>query len=65
MIQSNLSWNSRIDYICKKASKRLDILNSVSHKLSRKSLETMYFSYVRTQRAKDVKKRQVSMLKQH
>ena len=38
-IQSNLSWNSHIDYICKKASKRLDILNSVSHK----SLETMYF----------------------
>ena len=45
IIQSNLSWNSHIDYIglCKKASKRLDILNSVSHKLSRKSLETMIF----------------------
>ena len=43
IIQSNLSWNSHIDYICKKASKRLDILNSVSHKL-----ETMYFSYVRS-----------------
>ena len=50
IIQSNLSWNSHIDYICrpKKASKRLDIINSVSHKLSRKSLETMYFSYVRS-----------------
>ena len=48
IIQSNLSWNSHIDYICKKASKRLDILDSVSHKLSRKSLETMYFSYVRS-----------------
>ena len=46
IIQSNLSWNSHIDYICKKATKRLDILNRVSHKLSRKSLETMYFSYV-------------------
>ena len=43
IIQSNLSWNSHIDYICKKASKRVDILNSVSHKLSRKSLKTMYF----------------------
>ena len=46
IIQFNLSWNSHIDYICKKASKSLDILNSVSHKLSRKSLVTMYFSYV-------------------
>ena len=46
IIQSNPNWNSHIGYICKKASKRLDILNSVSHKLSRKSLETMYFSYV-------------------
>ena len=27
IIQSNLSWNSHIDYILKKASKRLDILN--------------------------------------
>ena len=47
IIQSNL-WSSHIDYICKKSSKLLDILNSVSHKLSRKSLETMYFSYVRS-----------------
>ena len=48
IIQSNLGWNSYIDYICKTAIKRLDILNSVSHKLSRKSLEAMYFSYVRS-----------------
>ena len=48
IIQYNPNWNSHIGYICKKASKRLGILNSVSHKLSRKSLETMYFSYVRS-----------------
>ena len=48
IIQSNLSWNSHIDYICKKASKLFYILNSVSHTLSRKSLETMYFLYVRS-----------------
>ena len=47
IIQSNRSWNSPIDYICKKSSKRWEILNSVSHKLSRKSPETMYFLYVR------------------
>ena len=48
IIQSNLSLNSHIDYICKKASTRLDILNSVSHEISRQSLETMYFSYIRS-----------------
>ena len=35
IFQSNLSWNSDIDFICKKESKRLDILNSVSHKITR------------------------------
>ena len=35
IFQSNLSCNSHIDYICKKESKRLDILNGVSHKITR------------------------------
>ena len=30
IILSNLSWNSHLDYISKKASKRLDILNRMS-----------------------------------
>ena len=32
IIQSNLSWNCHIDYLCEMSSKRLDIFNSVSHK---------------------------------
>ena len=46
-LQQNLKWNKHFDEISIKANKRLDILNSLSLGLSRKSLEILYFSFVR------------------
>ena len=47
-LQQNLKWDKHFDEISIKANKRLDILNSLSLKLSRKSLEILYFSFVRS-----------------
>ena len=47
-LQQYLKWDKHFDEISIKANKRLDILNSLSLKLSRKSLETLYFCFVRS-----------------
>jgi len=47
-IQHNLKWDKHFETICIKANKRLDILNSLSFKLSRLSLNILYTSYVRS-----------------
>ena len=43
----NLRWNAHINDIAIKASKRLDLMKALKFKLDRKSLETIYFSFVR------------------
>jgi len=47
-LQHNLKWDRHIENICIKAHKRLDILNSVSFTLNRRTLDTLYKSYVRS-----------------
>jgi len=46
--QHNLKWDNHIDNICIKAHKRLDLLNTLCFKLSRRTLEILYNSYVRS-----------------
>ena len=43
----NLTWNCHIDNIFQKASKRLDILSRLTHKLDRRTLDQMYKSFIR------------------
>ena len=43
---SNLRWNVHIDNIVKTALRRLDMMSPLKWRLDRKSLETMYFSFV-------------------
>ena len=45
-LSSDLTWNKHIDEICLKATKRLDMLRGLKCKLSRKSLEIIYNSFV-------------------
>lgn len=47
-LQHNLKWDRHIENICIKAHKRLDILNSLSFKLSRRTLDILYKAYVRS-----------------
>ena len=47
-IQQNLKWDNQIDDMCTKANTRLDILNSLSKTLSRRSLDILYKTYVRS-----------------
>ena len=47
-LQHNLKWDQHIENICTKAHNRLDILNSLSFKLNRKTLVTLYKTYVRS-----------------
>jgi hypothetical protein len=47
-LQQNLKWDKQFDHMCTKANKRLDIINSLSHKLSRKSLDLLYTTFVRS-----------------
>ena len=46
-ISSNLTWNKHIEDVCTKALRRLDILRFLKYKLSRRSLELIYLSYIR------------------
>ena len=46
--QQNLKWDKHFEKISIKANKRLDILNLLSFKLSRNSLEILYFTFVRS-----------------
>jgi len=47
-LQHNLKWDQHIDNTCIKAHKRLDILNSLSLKLSRHTLDILYKAYIRS-----------------
>ena len=46
-ISSNMSWSEHIDNICASAGSRLNILRKLGHKLSRRTIELLYFAYVR------------------
>ena len=46
-VEENCSWQLHIDNMLAKAWKRIDILRALKFQLDRKSLETMYFSYIR------------------
>lgn len=48
ILQRNLKWDQQIESICIKANRRLDIINSLSLKLSRRSLDLLYKTYVRS-----------------
>ena len=47
-LQQNLKWDKHFEEISIKANKRLDIQNLLSFKLSRNSLEILYFTFVRS-----------------
>ena len=42
-----MCWDVHINTLCESASKRLDILSSLKYKLSRKTLNIMYTSFIR------------------
>jgi hypothetical protein len=46
-LTKNVSWSSHIANTCASASKRLDIMTGLKHRLDRRSLEIMYMSFVR------------------
>jgi hypothetical protein len=46
-LTENLTWNEHIDNIAVSANKLLDILNAYKYKLDRKTLEKIYFTYIR------------------
>ena len=47
IFSSNGSWHSHIRYIKEKAWRRINILRQLKHLLDRKSLEIIYFSFIR------------------
>lgn len=47
ILNNKLSWYQHTDNIVTRARKKLDILHRMRYKLDRKSLETLYFAYVR------------------
>lgn len=46
-LQSNLKWDNHITEIITKVNKRLDIMTCLKYKLDRKTLEKMYFAFIR------------------
>ena len=46
-ITSDMSWAEHIDNVCLSASRRLNILRKLGHKLSRRTLELLYYAYIR------------------
>ena len=46
-LENNLSWHVHIHNISTKAEKRLNMLKQMKFKLTRKTLEKMYFSFLR------------------
>ena len=46
-ISSDLKWSQHIDYLCLSASKKLNALKRLKFTLDRKSLEIIYFSFIR------------------
>lgn len=47
ILSENYSWNEHINEIIKKVSPRLAMLRKLKFKLKRKTLETVYFSFIR------------------
>ena len=45
-LSTNLRWNAHLDDIVKKCTKKLDIMRALKFKLDRKSLETIFFSFI-------------------
>jgi len=43
----NLRWNAHIDDVISRCSKKINLLKKFKYKLDRKSLETIYFSFIR------------------
>ena len=43
----DLTWHSHINEIIEKATRRIDILRGLKNKLDRRSLQTIYFSFIR------------------
>ena len=46
-LENNLSWHVHINDVSTKAEKRLNMLKQVKYKLARKTLERLYFSFIR------------------
>ena len=46
-LSQNLRWICHIDEIVTKASKKLDLMRGLKYKLDRRSLETVYMSFIR------------------
>lgn len=47
VLSSNATWYDHILTICQAASRRINILRGLKHKLSRQALQTIYFSFIR------------------
>ena len=47
-IAKNLSWDKHIESLAVKAGQCLDILNVLKYKLDHKTLQTVYFVFVRS-----------------
>ena len=45
---TNLSWSLHINEICERVSKKLDVLRGLAWTLDRKTLATLYTSYIRS-----------------
>ena len=46
-LKSDLKWNAHIKQIATKASKQINIMKSLQHRLDRETLEIIYFSFIR------------------
>ena len=47
IFDTSCQWKSHIDYILEKASNKLKLLRALKFQIDRKSLQTMYFSFIR------------------
>ena len=47
-IAKNLSWDEHIESLAVKAGQCLDVLNALKYKLDRKTLQILYFAFVRS-----------------
>ncbi len=46
-LTSDMTWTTHVNAICTTAGQRINILRKMSYHLSRKSIELLYFSYIR------------------
>lgn len=47
ILSNDCSWHSHIEYIVSKAWPKINLMRSLAYKLDRRSLETMYISFIR------------------